>query len=80
MKRLFLALTVSLGVASAFAQPDSGIRTSTDPARAAAVLSHAQQLQAQPADKAMAAPSTSAKMNNKHKARHHHGKRHTRKS
>ncbi|RSZ38206.1 MULTISPECIES: hypothetical protein [unclassified Variovorax] len=80
MKSLLLALTVSLGMGSAFAQPDSGIRVSTDPARAAAVLNHAQQLQAQPADKtAMMAPSTSAKVN-KHKARHHHAKRHARKS
>ena len=70
MKKLLLALTVLLGAASAFAQADNGIRVSTDQARAAAVLSHAQQLQARPAEKTMAAPTHSTGMH-KHKARHH---------
>lgn len=75
MKKLLLALTMLLGAASALAQSDTGIRVSTDQARAAAVLSHAQQLQAQPAEKAMVAPTPSASMH-KHKAHHHHAKPH----
>jgi hypothetical protein len=79
MKKLLLVLTMLLGAASALAQPDTGIRVSTDQARAAAVLNHAQQLQAQPTDKAMVAQSPSAKAH-KHNANHHHSKRHAKKS
>jgi hypothetical protein len=60
MKKLLLTLTVLLGAASTFAQSDSGIRMSTDQARATAVLSHAQQLQAQPAGNTTVAQSPSA--------------------
>lgn len=73
MKKLLVTLTVLLGAAGAWAQSDSGVRVSTDPARAAAVESHAQQLQARPAESAPVAHSPSAKMH-KHPARHHHGK------
>lgn len=79
MKKLLLALTMLLGAASALAQSDNGIRVSTDQARAAAVLSHAQQLQAQPADKAMVAQRPSAKAH-KHDANHHHSKQHAKNS
>ncbi len=79
MKKLLLTLTVLLSTAGAFAQSDSGISVSTDQARAAAVLNHARQLQAQPADKAMAAQSPLAKTQ-KRKAKHHHSKGHAKKS
>lgn len=79
MKKLVLALTVLLGTAGAFAQSDSGITVSTDQARAAAVLNHAQQLQAQPAQRPPVAHGPSAGTH-KHKVRPHHGKRHAKKS
>jgi uncharacterized protein YdeI (BOF family) len=79
MKKTLLTLTVLLGATGAFAQSDSAISVSTDQARAAAVLNHAQQLQAQPADKTTVAQSPSAKTH-KHKAYQHHGKRHVKKS
>jgi hypothetical protein len=79
MKKLLLALTVLLGTAGAFAQSDSGITVSTDQARAAAVLNHAQQLQAQPAEKTPVAHRPSAGTH-KHKVRPHHGKQHPKKS
>ncbi|QNK66516.1 hypothetical protein [Variovorax sp. PAMC26660] len=79
MKKLLVTLTVLLGAASAFAQSDNGVRVSTDPARAAAVESHAQQLQARPAEKPMAMHDHAPKMH-KHQARHHHAKPHAKKS
>jgi hypothetical protein len=78
MKKLLATLTVLLGAASAFAQTDNGISVSTDPARAAAVVSHAQQLQARPAETAVVAQGPSAKTH-KHPIRHH-GKRPAKKS
>ena len=73
MKKLVLTLTVLLGAASAFAQSDSGISVSTDPARAAAVESHAQQLQSRPAEKTMA-PHGPSKAHKHQPAHHHHAK------
>jgi hypothetical protein len=75
MKKLLVTLAVLLGAAGAFAQPNNDISVSTDPARAAAVLSHAQQLQARPAEKTMVVHSPSAKVH-KHAPRHHHSKKH----
>ncbi|MDQ0083830.1 hypothetical protein J2W35_004196 [Variovorax boronicumulans] len=79
MKYLLVTLTVLLGAVSAYAQPDTGISMTTDPARAAAVLNHAQQLQMRPADNATIAQSPSMKAHKR--ARHHHqGKRSAKRS
>lgn len=74
MKKLILSLVVLLGAAGAFAQSGNGVTVSTDPARAAAVERHAQELQARPAEKAVA-PAKSGKAR-KHSPRRHHSKKH----
>ena len=51
MKKLLIPLAVLLGAAGAWAQSDNGVTVSTDPARAAAVERHAQELQSRPAPK-----------------------------
>lgn len=79
MKKLLVTLTVLLGAASAFAQSDSGVRVSTDPARAAAVENHARELQSRPAEKPMAMHEHAPKAH-KHPAKHHHAKPHAKKS
>ena len=72
MKKLLIFLAVLLGAAGAWAQSDNGVTVSTDPARAAAVERHAQELQSRPAPKPMA---THAKAT-KHSPRHHRPAKH----
>ena len=85
MKKVTLALLVaalSTGAAFAQAAADTGVSVSTDPAKAAAVEKHAQELksqQAQGADATMAKEPTAAGKKagaKKHaKASRHHGKK-----
>jgi hypothetical protein len=79
MKKLLAPLIVLLGATSAFAQSNTGVTVSTDPARAEAVERHAQMLQARPAAESMAAPKSSAKSHGHHD-QHHHGDQHQKKS
>ena len=72
MKKLLAPLIVLLGATSAFAQSNTGVTVSTDPARAEAVERHAQMLQARPAAESMPAPSSPAKPHGHHN-QHHHG-------
>jgi hypothetical protein len=58
MNKLGLILLMSLATAGAYAQGTSGVTTSTDPARAAAVEKHAEELKAQQAKEASAKPAT----------------------
>lgn len=71
MNKTGLILSMSLVMASgAFAQTGSGgITMSTDPARAAAVERHAQELKARPAQEVQAKPA--AKQPSSHKAKPH---------
>jgi len=82
MKKVTLALLVaalSTGAAFAQAAADTGVSVSTDPAKAAAVEKHAQELKAQNADATMAKEPTAAGKKTgakKHaKASRHHGKK-----
>jgi hypothetical protein len=79
MKKLLAPLVVLLGATSAFAQSDTGVTTSTDPARAEAVERHAQMLQqqARPASESMA-PHSSPKGHGHHEK--HHEKQQPKKS
>jgi hypothetical protein len=74
------ALALLLGAfcaAPVFAQTDSnGVTTSTDPAKAAAVERHAQELRAQQANSAMAHEPTGAGPTHAAKHRHHRHHRH----
>ena len=74
MKRLSLIILMTLGMASAaFAQTaTSGVTMSTDPAKAAAVERHAQELKARPAQEMQAEPAVkpAAKTSSTHKAKH----------
>ena len=78
MKKHVLALLVSACCAApVFAQTDSsGVTTSTDPAKAAAVERHAQELRAQQANSAIAHESTGAGPTHATKHRHHRHHRH----
>ena len=59
LKKLGLILLASLATAGAYAQgTGGGITTSTDPARAAAVEKHAQELQARQSKEPAAKPAT----------------------
>jgi hypothetical protein len=75
MKKLLVSLTVLLGAASAFAQADNGVTVSTDPARAAAVERHAQELQSRPAPQPMAIHKASAAKAHKHAQAKPHAKK-----
>ncbi len=76
MSKLVLILLMSVGFAAgAYAQGSSGITTSTDPARAAAVERQAQELRSQ-----HVSAEVPAKHVAKHHAKHHatkHATRHT---
>jgi len=61
MNKLLVSLAVLLGATSAFAQADNGVTVSSDPARAAAVERHAQELQSRPAPQPMAMHKHAAK-------------------
>jgi hypothetical protein len=73
VKKISLILLMSLGMASAaFAQTaTSGITMSTDPAKAAAVEKHAQELKSRPAQEMQAKPAAkpAAKTSSTHKAK-----------
>lgn len=76
MNKLALFLLMSLATAGAYAQGTSGdITTSTDPAKAAAVEKHAQELQAHQSKEANAKASSSkkstAKTSSTHKSSSH---------
>ena len=75
MKKTSLILLLSLGMASAaFAQAaTTGVTMSTDPAKAAAVEKHAQELKARPAEQAQANPATKKSIahSTTHKTAHH---------
>jgi cytochrome bd-type quinol oxidase subunit 1 len=80
MNKLALILLMSLATAGAYAQDTSGgITTSTDPAKAAAVEKHAQELQAHQSKEANSKASTShasskkstAKTSSTHKSSSH---------
>jgi len=76
MKKLFAPLVILLGASSVFAQSDTGVTVSTDPARAEAVERHAQELQARRAAEPMGAPGASAKAHGQHPHAHHPAARH----
>jgi hypothetical protein len=85
VKKLGLILLTSLATAGAYAQGTSGgITTSTDPARAAAVEKHAQELQARQSKEPAAKPATShastqhakAKTSSTHKSTAHKSSTH----
>lgn len=75
MKKISLTLFMSLGMASAaFAQTATGgVTMSTDPAKAAAVERHAQDLKARPASEVKAKPATktASAHPSTHKTAHH---------
>ena len=75
MKKISLILLMSLGFASAaFAQTATdGVTMSTDPAKAAAVERHAQELKARPAPATQAKPATKTAHahSSTHKTTHH---------
>lgn len=75
MSKTILMLVLSSVVASgAFAQTgSSGITMSTDPARAAAVEQHAQELKARPAPQAQAKPAAKQSASKKTKTHTKHG-------
>ncbi|WP_323073366.1 hypothetical protein [Mycetohabitans endofungorum] len=73
MKKMSLALLVSLFAATAYAQTDRGVTMSTDPAKAADVEQRAQALEAAQSE----APAAPAHAPAKHrKAAKHHKSRH----
>jgi hypothetical protein len=78
MRKQTLALLLcAFCAAPLFAQTDShGVTTSTDPAKAAAVERHAQDLQAQQANSAIAHEPTGAGAMHGAKHRHHRHHRH----
>jgi len=80
MKKISLILLMSLGLASAaFAQTGTGgVTMSTDPAKAAAVERHAQELKARPAAEVKAKPATktASAHASTHKTAHHTTKPH----
>ena len=77
MNRIGLVLLVSLATAGAYAQGTSGgVTMSTDPAKAAAVESHAQELKARQANEATAKPAATHKSSAKSKSSTH-AKTHT---
>ena len=57
MKKLSLILLMSLATAGAYAETAGGVTMSTDPAKAAAVEKHAQELQARQSNEAAAKPA-----------------------
>jgi len=73
VKKLPLIILMSLGMATAaFAQSATdGVTMSTDPAKAAAVEKHAQELKARPAQEMQAKPAAkpAAKTSSTHKAK-----------
>ena len=71
MNKISLILLLSLGMAStAFAQSATGgVTMSTDPAKAAAVEHHAQELKSHPAPEVHAKPTTTS--SSAHKAKPH---------
>ena len=75
MKEISLILLMILGMASAaFAQTATGgVTMGTDPARAAAVERHAQELKARPAPETQAKPATktASAHTSTHKTTHH---------
>ena len=75
MTKLLISLFVLLGTATAFAQGNTGVTVSTDPARAAAVERHAQELQARPTEQPAMAHSKTTKTH-KHAQSRHHSKKH----
>ena len=75
MNRIGLVLLMSLATAGANAQGTSGgVTMSTDPAKAAAVESHAQELKARQANEATAKPAATHKSSAKSST---HAKTHT---
>ena len=77
MNRIGLVLLVSLATAGAYAQGTSGeVTMSTDPAKAAAVESHAQELKAHQANETTAKPAATHKSSAKSKSSTH-AKTHT---
>jgi hypothetical protein len=75
MNRIGLVLLVSLATAGAYAQGTSGeVTMSTDPAKAAAVESHAQELKARQANETTAKPAATHKSSAKSST---HAKTHT---
>jgi len=76
-KHLLVLLMSACCAAPVFAQTDSnGVTTSTDPAKAAAVERHAQELRAQQANSAIAHEPTGAGATHMAKHRHHRHHRH----
>jgi hypothetical protein len=70
MNRLSLILAMALVSAGAYAQGTGGdVTMSTDPAKAAAVEKHAQELQAHQSEKAAQSKPTSAHAGTTHKAK-----------
>ena len=77
MNRIGLVLLMSLATAGAYAQGTSGgVTMSTDPAKAAAVESHAQELKARQANETTAKPAATHKSSAKSKSSTH-AKTHT---
>jgi hypothetical protein len=72
MHRFGIAFLAALATAGAYAQgSDGGVTMSTDPARAAAVESHAQELKARQAKETTATPATAHKSTAKSKSTAH---------
>ena len=67
MNRIGLILLMSLAMGGAYAQGTGGTTVSTDPAKAAAVEKHAEELKAHQAKEATSKPSTAHKSTHKQK-------------
>jgi hypothetical protein len=69
MNKLGLILAMSLASGGAYAQGTAGVTTSTDPAKAAAVERHAQELQANQSKEAPSKPAASHTSSHKPKGK-----------
>jgi hypothetical protein len=69
MNRISLILLMSLATGGAYAQGNNGTTVSTDPAKAAAVEKHAQELQARQSKEATSKPTASHASTHKTKAK-----------
>ncbi|HEU5296973.1 MAG TPA: hypothetical protein VFU71_19480 [Burkholderiaceae bacterium] len=69
MNRISLILLMSLAMGGAYAQGKDGTTVSTDPAKAAAVEKHAEELKARQAKEATSKPATAQKTTHKHKTK-----------
>ena len=69
MNRIGLVLLMSLAMGGVYAQGTGDTTVSTDPAKAAAVEKHAEELKARQAKEATAKPSTAQKSTHKQKTK-----------